>query len=63
MFRLVLWCGSDDSEADSQQNVTTFLNTKEVKNRNEDRPEITYITSGNMNKDKYLTVSIKQKKQ
>ena len=44
------------------KNVTTFLNTKEVKNRNEDRPEITYITSGNMNKDKYLTVSIKQKK-
>lgn len=44
------------------KNVTTFLNTKEVKDRNQDRPEITYITSGNMNKDKYLTVCIKQKK-
>ncbi|MCM0321907.1 hypothetical protein J8K89_02445 [Bacteroides fragilis] len=44
------------------KNITTFLNTKEVQDRNEDRPEITYITSGNMNKDKYLTVSIKQKK-
>lgn len=44
------------------QKITTFLNTKEVQDRNQDRPEITYITSGNMDKDKYLTVSIKQKK-
>lgn len=44
------------------KNVTTFLNTKEIQDRSQDRPEITYITSGNMNKDKYLTVCIKQKK-
>ena len=44
------------------KNITTFLNTKEINARNEDRTEITYITSGNMDKDKYLTVCVKQKK-
>ena len=42
--------------------VTTLLNGKRITNRKEDRPEITYTFSGNMDKDKYLTVNIKQKK-
>lgn len=43
--------------------ITTLLNGKRITNRKEDRPEITYTFSGNMDKDKYLTVNIKQKKQ
>ncbi|UVV75738.1 hypothetical protein NXW84_15335 [Bacteroides fragilis] len=35
---------------------------KRIVNRRQDRPEIKYISSGDMDKDKYLTVSIKQKK-
>lgn len=42
--------------------ITTFLNGKEVLDRSQDRPEITYISSGNMDRDKYLTVCVKQKK-
>lgn len=42
--------------------ITTLLNGKRITNRKEDRPEITYTFSGNMDKDKYLTVNIKQKK-
>ena len=42
--------------------ITTFLNTKEIVDRSQDRPEITYISSGDMDRDKYLTVCIKQKK-
>ena len=42
--------------------ITTLLNGKRITNRKEDRPEITYIFSGNMDKDKYLTVNVKQKK-
>lgn len=42
--------------------ITTLLNGKRIINRKEDRPEITYTFSGNMDKDKYLTVNIKQKK-
>lgn len=42
--------------------VTTILNGKRIKDRDEDRPEITYTTSGSLNKtDKYMTVNIKQK--
>ena len=31
--------------------ITTFLNGKRITNRKEDRPEITYTFSGNMDKD------------
>lgn len=44
------------------KNITTILNGKEILDRSQDRPEITYISSGSMDKDKYLTVCIKQKK-
>ena len=44
------------------KSVTTILNGKRVKDRNEDRPEISYILSGSLNKtDKYMTVNVKQK--
>ena len=43
--------------------ITTLLNGKRITNRKEDRPEITYTFSGNMDKDKYLTVNIKQNKR
>ena len=42
--------------------ITTLLNGKRITNRKQDRPEITYTFSGNMDRDKYLTVNIKQKK-
>lgn len=42
--------------------ITTFLNGKEVIDRSQDRREITYTFSGDMDKDKYLTINIKQKK-
>lgn len=41
--------------------VTTILNGTKVKDRDEDRPEITYTLSGNLNKDKYMTVNVKQR--
>ncbi|MDL2213903.1 hypothetical protein LJC72_11610 [Bacteroides sp. OttesenSCG-928-D19] len=44
------------------QDITTILNGKQIFNRKEDRPEITYVYSGDMDRDKYLTVNIKQKK-
>jgi hypothetical protein len=44
------------------QNVTTILNGKRITNRDEDRPELTYTTSGSLNKQsKYLSVNIKQR--
>ena len=44
------------------ESVTTILNGKRIRNRDEDRPELTYTTSGSLNKQgKYLTVSIKQR--
>ena len=44
------------------QNVTTILNGKRITDRDEDRPELTYTTSGSLNKQgKYLTVNIKQR--
>ena len=42
--------------------LTTILNGKRIIDRDEDRTEITYTYSGTLNKDKYLTVNIKQKK-
>ena len=44
------------------KDVTTILNGKRITNRDEDRPELTYTTSGSLNKQgKYLTVNIKQR--
>lgn len=44
------------------KDVTTILNGKRITDRDEDRPELTYITSGSLNKQgKYLTVNIKQR--
>lgn len=37
------------------------LNGKYVQDRDEDRPEITFTMSGSLNKDKYLTVTVKQR--
>jgi len=42
--------------------IDVILNGKRIKDRKEDRPEITYIYSGDLNRDKYLTLNIKQKK-
>ena len=39
-----------------------ILNGKRIKDRKEDRPEIIYTMSGNLDRDKYLTLNIKQKK-
>lgn len=45
-----------------KKNVTTILNGKRITDRDEDRPELTYTTSGSLNKQgKYLTVNIKQR--
>lgn len=41
--------------------VTTVLNGKKIKDRDADRPEICYTLSGSLNRDKYMTVNIKQK--
>ncbi len=44
------------------KNVTTILNGKRIIDRDEDRPELTYTTSGSLNRQgKYLTVNIKQR--
>lgn len=37
------------------------MNGTKVKDRNADRPEITYTFSGSLDKDKYLTVNVKQR--
>ncbi|MBQ6037077.1 MAG: hypothetical protein IJL37_00235 [Bacteroidaceae bacterium] len=45
-----------------KKNVSTILNGKRITDRDEDRAEITYTTSGSLNKqDKYKTVTIKQR--
>lgn len=44
------------------KSITTILNGKKLNDRNKDRPEITYTLSGSLDKDKYLTVYIKQRK-
>lgn len=41
--------------------VTTILNGKRVTDRDADRPEICYTLSGSLNKDKYMTVNVKQR--
>ena len=42
--------------------VTTILNGKRIKDRDADRPEISYVYSGSLNnQNKYLTVNVKQK--
>ena len=44
------------------KSVATILNGSKIKNRDEDRPEISYTTSGSLNKDnKYMTVNLKQR--
>ena len=44
------------------KNITTILNGKRVTDRDQDRPELTYTTSGSLNKQgKYLSVNIKQR--
>ena len=42
--------------------ITTILNGKRIKDRSQDRPEISYKYSGSLDKDKYLSVYLKQKK-
>lgn len=44
------------------KDMTVILNGKRITDRKEDRPEIIYTMSGNLDRDKYLTVNIKQKK-
>ena len=43
------------------KSIITILNGTKVKDRDEDRPEITYTNSGSLNKDKYMTVNVKQR--
>lgn len=43
------------------KSVTTILNGKKIVNRDDDRPEITYVNSGSLDKDKYMTVNVKQR--
>ena len=44
------------------KDIGVILNGKRITDRKEDRPEITYTMSGNLDRDKYLTLNIKQKK-
>lgn len=44
------------------QENTVILNGKAIMERAEDRPEITYTNSGDLDRDKYRTVNVKQKK-
>ena len=44
-----------------EKSITTILNGKKITDRDEDRPEITRIISGSLNKDKYKTLCIKQR--
>ena len=44
------------------KNLGIILNGKRITDRKADRPEIIYTMSGNLDRDKYLTVNIKQKK-
>ena len=44
------------------KDITTILNGKRITDRDEDRPELKYTTSGSLNKqNKYQTVNIKQR--
>ena len=44
------------------KDLGVILNGKRVLDRKADRPEIIYTMSGNLDRDKYLTVNVKQKK-
>ena len=44
------------------KDITTILNGKKIRDRDKDRPEISYIYSGSLNRDKYMSIYIKQKK-
>lgn len=44
-----------------KKEITTILNGKKVLDRDEDRPELRRILSGSLNKDKYMTLCIKQR--
>lgn len=41
--------------------ITTILNGKKVVERDDDRPELCRIISGSLNKDKYMTLNVKQR--
>lgn len=41
--------------------ISTILNGKKIKDRDEDRPELSRTISGSLNKDKYMTLNIKQR--
>jgi hypothetical protein len=43
------------------KSITTIHNGRRIIDREADRPEIVYVMSGNLNKYKYLTLSIKQR--
>ncbi len=43
------------------KSITTILNGKKVIDRDEDRPELCRTISGSLNKDKYMTLNIKQR--
>lgn len=44
------------------KDYTTILNGKRIEDRTEDRPEIVSIYTGSLNRDKYLSLYVKQKK-
>jgi hypothetical protein len=44
------------------KDLKVYLNCKEIRDRDKDRPEISYIHSGNLNKYKYLSVYIQSVK-
>lgn len=44
------------------KDLNVILNGKRIRDRKEDRPEIIFTMSGDLDRDKYLTVNIKQKK-
>lgn len=43
------------------KSITTILNGRKIIDRDEDRPEINRCISGSLNKDKYVTLNIKQR--
>lgn len=43
------------------KSITTILNGKKIIDRDEDRPELSRTISGSLNKDKYMTLNIKQR--
>ena len=43
------------------KSITTILNGKKVIDRDEDRPELSRTINGSLNKDKYMTLNIKQR--